>query len=129
MANKIESNSQGRKERRYLPRWEVKSRVRYSKSEADTPLEGESKDLNYKGISLWTSGEFLPNERLQITVFLAEDTSFTLPATVLWAKKSDDRNLIGLQFENTSNEVRDLIFNFAFEHNRDELVKRWFEGF
>ena len=111
----VESNPQ---DRRYLPRWDAANRVIYRKKQDESIHECQSKDINCSGAAIWTEEEIPTQEKINLTVFLSKDVFFSVDATVLWKKKRDDQTLVGVRFDAVAEEIRDLIFNYAFEYNK-----------
>ncbi len=121
--------SSSQSERRYLPRWNTQSRIVYRKLHDNSIHECVSRDINCKGLSILTDDALLPNQKLNMTVYLSDMDYFSIDATVLWKKMSQEKSLVGLHFDMMDEEIRDMIFNFAFEYKKQELLKHWYDGF
>jgi len=114
---------------RYIPRWEVKSRVMYIRPGEIAFHQSESHDINCMGACIFTDEEIPLDEKLNVTIYLTSDISISVTAKVVWEKTVGEQKILGLHFENVSDQVRDLIFNYAFEYKKEDLVKNWFKGF
>jgi len=115
-------------ERRYLPRWEVDNRIIYRKNNEDTAHECRSKDIHAMGACLRSDYDIPPYQELDLTIYLADDIEpIHVRGRTLWRVARDKENLIGIRFERISDKISDLIFNYAFEYKKEELMKRWFK--
>ena len=129
MAKQIGKSSVDNDERRYFPRWEVNNRICYRLEPKNSIHECRSRDLNCCGTCLLTNQSLPPNQKLRMTVYLAEDVSVQVEGKVLWTKpQENDQYLVGVNFLETSKKIQDLILNHAFEINKKDLVRHWFEG-
>ena len=115
-------------DQRYFPRWEVTNRVLYH-TEKDTQLhKGTTKDLSCSGACIQTEKILTPGRKLTMTVWLSTGVKVNLQGTVAWVKMEGEKNFIGIDFFNTSQEAQDLILEHAFELNQDKLTNHWFKG-
>ncbi len=116
-------------ERRYFPRWEVNNRICYRLEPESFSHECRSRDLNCCGACLLTKQSLPPDQKLKMTVYLAEDVCVHVEGKVLWSKpQKNEQYLIGVNFLETSKKIQDLILNHAFEINKNDLVRHWFQG-
>ena len=114
---------------RYLPRWEVTNRVVFHLDDQNHhPLEGQTRDLHCEGACILVNRELKPRQRLKLNIELDKNITVDLQGFVSWCKTSGGQNLVGITFTDTSDAQKDLIFQHAFELNRDEFVKKWFNG-
>lgn len=116
-------------EKRYFPRWEVNNRICYRLEPESLLHECRSRDLNCCGACLLTNQSLEPEQKLKLSVYLAEDVCIHLEGKVLWSKPEPDQQyLVGVNFLETSKKIQDLILDHAFEINKKNLVKHWFKG-
>lgn len=118
-----------RQERRYLPRWEVDNKIIYSK-EAETLLhQCQSKDISATGVCLRTAQDIPPDAKLNLTIYLEENIEpIVVHGQVRWKAARGEENLVGIQFDRVNDKTSDLIFRYAFQNKRDQLMKNWFKG-
>ena len=115
-------------ERRYLPRWEVDNKIIYRKGAEAVDYECRSKDIHAMGACLRTDEDILPNQELDLTIYLADDIEpIHVRGKTLWRVAHDKENLVGIHFERINDKTSDLIFHYAFEYKKEELMKRWFK--
>ncbi len=114
-------------DQRYFPRWDVSNKILYRK-ENDTVLKGcISRNINCTGACLVTQDEMTPSESLQLTIQLAEDMEpIHVQGRVRWVVKSHAENWVGVQFDEVTDKTTGLIFNYAFEYKKDEILNRWY---
>ena len=117
-----------RDEKRYFPRWEVNNRISYRLGPDQRDHECRSRDLNCCGACLLTNQPLFPDQKLRMTVYLAEDVAVHVEGKVLWSKSDDDQFLVGVNFLETSKRIQDIILDYAFEIKKEDLIKHWFKG-
>ena len=113
---------------RYMPRWHVNRPLSYQ-LEGDNELRrGVIKDLNYIGACI--NIDRLPNidQAINLTVQLSKTDFVKLNGKVVWMKGSDDQVQVGVNFKYVDSKERDIIFEHAFEINREEIVGNFFKG-
>ena len=115
-------------ERRYFPRWEVNNRVSYRLNPDRLAHDCRSKDINCCGTCLITDQRLEKDQRLRLTVHLAEGISIQVEGKVLWCKPYDQQYLIGVNFLQTSKQIQDVILEHAFNLRKEDLVRHWFKG-
>ena len=115
------------RDQRYLPRWEVNNRIAYQVQEQEA-REAVSHDLSSVGICLRTQMPLPLDEKVKITVYLSQATTFHVEGHVVWSKGMGGYSLSGVIFENITPEIQELILQYAFEVKREDLVKHWFSG-
>ena len=116
-------------DKRYFPRWEAQNRVIYSTE--NQPLiayETYTKDLSCSGACIVSAEECRPKQKVKLTIFLSEDTHIELEGIILWVKKQEQGNEIGIQFSNTSQKAQSLILKFAFNLDREKYIQHLFKG-
>ena len=130
-----ESNSNGipppqgsKPDQRYFPRWQVKNRIVYR-------LEGEAKvheacscDLSCTGVSLIGGMPLVNDQKLKLQIYLTEDKSVEVEGHPVWTKETEAGHVIGINFTNLNTAIQDKILEYAFELNKKDIVKHWFEG-
>ncbi len=118
------------KDLRYLPRWEVDNRILLRREKEITPHECHSKDINATGVCLRTTEDIKPDTMLNLTIYLAEDIDpIHVYGKVLWKKELEGQHHLGVRFEQMSDNTGNLIFQYAFEYKKEDLIKRWYHGF
>lgn len=116
-------------DRRYLPRWEVDNKILYRRENEVSHHECRSKDINCSGACIRTDEEIPLNQELALTVYLADDIEpVHVHGKTVWRLSKEQENLVGIQFDRISDKTSELIFNYAFEYKKEELMKRWFKG-
>ena len=118
------------KDLRYFPRWEVSNRVVLQRENDALTHECLSKDINSSGACVRTNENVLPNTKLNLTIYLAENIEpIEVYGRVLWQKMFDGESQLGIKFERISDKASNLIFQYAFEYKKEDLIKQWFRGF
>ena len=121
------SDSTTTHDRRYLPRWEVDNKILYQKENEDTYHECRSKDINATGACMRTTEDITPNQQLNLTIYLADDIEpISIHGQTVWRVSREKENLVGIRFDRITEKTSDLIFHYAFEYKKEELMKRWF---
>ena len=115
-------------ERRYFPRWETENRILYSIEDDKTTHECTSKDINCTGLCFVTDEPLVPNQNLKLKVYLNEDISITVKGKISWTKPMDNQTLIGVNFSWVTDRIQETILKYAFELDKEKLVKHWYEG-
>lgn len=113
---------------RYFPRWEVANKVTYKHENGVNLHECLSHDISNTGLCMRTYERIKPNERLAMTIELADGVSVQVSGRSLWQKDGDKDFLVGIRFEEISEKVQDMIFNCAFESQPQQFQQKWFEG-
>lgn len=116
-------------ERRYLPRWQVDNKISYKLEEQPQPYECHSRDINSSGVCIRTTQNIPLQQKLDLTVYLAKDIDpVEVRGSVVWKAQRESENWFGVKFDRVSEKTNDLIFKYAFEHKREEVMKNWFKG-
>lgn len=115
-------------DQRYLPRWNVKNRVKYALCDRDGINEGTTQDLSCAGACLKSEELLMPGQELRMKIFLDEENAVEVLGHVVWNRLSSDGRYAGVHFDTASPECQDTILNYAFEINPDTMVKHWFSG-
>ncbi|OGX25118.1 MAG: hypothetical protein A3D10_09390 [Omnitrophica WOR_2 bacterium RIFCSPHIGHO2_02_FULL_48_11] len=123
-----QSAARSESDRRYFPRWEVQNRVLYRLENAELTKECQSRDINCSGACLCSEQNLLVNQRLKLTLFLADNVSVHVDGKVLWTQTNHNDYLIGVNFVDTHEEIQGMILQYAFELKKSDLVKHWFKG-
>lgn len=123
---KIEETSEA--DQRYLPRWEIRNRVLYSLDSDQYPKEGRTKDLSGTGVCILTRENIIPHQKIQLTIYLSEGTMVKVQGNVVWVRPSTIENQLGINFREISDDAQELILQHAFEINKSEVLKHWFNG-
>lgn len=115
-------------DQRYFPRWEVNNRVLYQLEDQADIMQGKTKDLSCAGACIAVDRP-LTNQKIKLTFFLSRNASVDVEGNVLWSLKTDEGDVeIGVAFTEISPQSQDLILQHAFEVNREEVVRHWFDG-
>lgn len=122
------TNSSNDSDKRYFPRWEVNNRVVYHLEGEKNPHAGQTKDLSCAGACIVGETHIAPQQKMKISIQLAEGVKVTLNARVLWMKTENNQTHMGIAFYNTPDEVQNLILQHAFELDKDKVLKYWFKG-
>ncbi len=130
LPQKEKSGYTASQDRRYLPRWEVDNKIFFKKENEIMPHECRGKDIHCAGACIRTREEIPLNQKLNLTIYLADDIDpIHVRGRALWLRRQDNENLVGIQFDSVREKVSDIIFSYAFEYRRDELMKLWFKDF
>jgi len=119
--------SQGR-DMRYFPRWNVSGRVLYHVDWDKEPREGKAKDISCAGACIIGEKYIEPFQKIDLTVYLTEETKIKLNGHVQWVRSHDDSLQMGVIFYDTPDHVQELILQHAFEVDREQMIKQWFKG-
>ena len=119
---------QGGTDQRYFPRWEVKNRVVYQTATEEVETECESKDLSCAGICIATKEKLTPQQRVKLTIYLAQEKMVNVEGNVIWNRPWGTRNFAGIVFANMSVATQELILRHAFTIKKNEVIHHWFEG-
>ncbi len=115
-------------DKRYIPRWSVQNKILYRKEKNSTYQEAYSKDINSSGACFSCPEEIKPSAKLTLVLYLADAVAVEVTGRVLWNKDAQPHNLVGVRFENTSEQVQEMILQYAFECKKEALTRHWFEG-
>lgn len=125
----LEQKSEQDQDRRYLPRWKISNKVLYRRAKEVFYREARSRDISATGLCLSALDLIAVNERLNISIYLAQERDpILVRGKAVWRKLHGSENMIGIQFDSVDNKTSELIFKYAFEFKRDEVMKRWFKG-
>ncbi|MFT5388269.1 MAG: c-di-GMP-binding flagellar brake protein YcgR [Candidatus Omnitrophota bacterium] len=116
-------------ESRYFPRWDVVRDVSCHLSKDEQQFQARTKDLNCTGTCISVEHLLIPDQDITLFISLAPDKEVKVSGKIVWVKPVEDqKNNIGIRFDELSPLVKDTIFNYAFEVKHDEVVKHWFDG-
>lgn len=115
-------------DQRYFPRWDVKNRVLYKLEKDQQPHEGYTKDLHCAGLCLRVDDQLRPKQKLKLTVHLANETTIQAEGTVMWIKDLGDHREAGISFSQLSDLAKNLIFEYAFQVRKKDVIRQWFKG-
>jgi hypothetical protein len=121
-------NNEFQNDGRYFPRWEVANKVTYRKEHGVSDHDCVSRDISNTGVCLRTYEKIIPNEKLSMTIQLDGGVSVQAQGRTVWEKDNGNDFLVGVRFEELSQKVQDMIFNFAFEGSPSRFQEKWFEG-
>lgn len=125
----LTDSNRTRDDRRYLPRWQVNNKILYRRPDTPEEYECQSKDVNGTGACLRNPTSFIPNEKLDLTIYLVENIEpIRAQGHVVWQASQGGENLAGIHFDRISTKDQDCIFEYAFEFKKEELFKNWFKG-
>lgn len=113
---------------RYFPRWNASNLIFYTSEDNPQSREGYTKDLSCAGASIYVREPLSRSQKLKITIQLSPRINIDVQATVLWQKKDESPHLTGVAFFETSDTTQDLILRYAFEIDRERLIRHWFYG-
>ena len=127
-ANSAEKN-RAVSDRRYLPRWEVHNKILFRREEETACRQCLSKDINSIGTCIVTEEPVELNKPLVMTIYLADDIEpIEAVGRPIWNSVKENQNLAGVRFERISSKARDLIFQFAFVHKKEDLMWQWYKN-
>ena len=106
---------------RYIPRWSVQNKVLYRKEKNSSYHEARSKDINSSGACFSCPEEIKPSSKLNLVLYLADHVAVEVTGRVLWNKDGKANKLVGVRFENISEQVQDMILEYAFACKRDNF--------
>src|SRR5262245_43081524 len=115
-------------DKRYLPRWKVNSRVLYHKQNNGAFHECKSANINAEGACITTTEALPVDQILDLIIYLTPLVSIHVEGKVLWSVAKAQENMIGLQLINVSEKTQEMILQYAFDFNKDALIKHWFKG-
>ena len=117
------------KDRRYLPRWKINSKILYRKAGDVAYREARSNDVSATGLCLSAPDDVAIAEELNMTIYLVpEQDPISVQGKAVWRKLHGAENMVGIQLDRINDKTSELIFKYAFEFKRDELMKLWFKG-
>jgi c-di-GMP-binding flagellar brake protein YcgR len=115
-------------DQRYFPRWEVANKVVYKHEDGVNFHECLSRDISNTGLCLRSYEKIEANKKLLLTIELVDGVTIQAQGRVMWAKDNQKDCIVGVRFENISEQVQDMIFNCAFENQTKQFQEKWFEG-
>ncbi|HOW36277.1 MAG TPA: PilZ domain-containing protein [Candidatus Omnitrophota bacterium] len=123
-------SSPSTQDRRYLPRWEVDSKILLRIGDNAVENECRSKDINCAGTCIRTAEKINPNQLLDLTIHLSDDVQpIHARGKAVWSRAQGESNLVGVHFDRIKANDQDLIFQYAFEYKRTDVMRNWFKGF
>lgn len=123
---KIQQGEQ-RSDQRHFPRWEISNCVLYRLENETRPRLGNTKDLNCAGARIASQEDISTNQRIQVTLYLTEKITVDLDAHIVWANKVNEETQFGISFIDAPGDAEELIFQHAFEMNKEKIVHDWFK--
>ncbi len=122
-------NSAYRKEdKRYLPRWKSRNRVKFVLPHGGDVEECETIDLSCSGVGLKVPRSLVPGQSLKMKIFLDRQNTIDVQGKVMWNRIVQDGRYVGVMFDRASLDAHEMILNYAFELNPDDVKKHWFSG-
>ena len=115
-------------DKRYFPRWEVAESVRYHLEGEDRFHVAQTRDISCAGACIAGDVHVAPNQMVKITIEIADGVKVKLNARILWVKDKDGEPQMGVTFQDTPDDIQDLILQHAFELDRDKFLKQLFKG-
>ncbi|MDP3143358.1 MAG: PilZ domain-containing protein [Candidatus Omnitrophota bacterium] len=120
-------------DRRDLGRWTIQGKVCYKKIGDFRECDCSSEDISTRGIRLATVEELIPDTQLDLRIQLAEGLNpVYAKGKVVWQAADKDSQEghfnTGVYFDSIGDQDREAIYNYAYNHKRDEIVNRWFQG-
>jgi len=116
-------------DRRYLPRWDVTNKVLYRETDDAVYRESTSKDINASGACICVRDSFDIGDKIILTIHMSKKSPpIHAKGRVVWRVLKDAESLVGIYFEKISEKAKDIIYDYAFEYKKDDLLKLWFEG-
>ena len=115
-------------ERRHFPRWDLNNRLLYHFENNSDGHIGCLKNLSTAGASVYIEKPLEIGQKLKLTIRLSEIRIVTVEARAMWIQHAKNGFLIGVDFDNVTEQNRQLILDHAFELNRQQLVNHWFQG-
>ncbi len=123
------SNGLNKSDKRYFPRWETRNRVLYRLESSSQTHEALTKDLSCAGASLSLTDHVRINQRIELTLFLPDQSTLKLEGKVLWVKSDfSNHREAGIIFHNTSEEAQEKILEYAFHIDKKKFVDNFFKG-
>ena len=86
------------------------------------------RSISNTGICLRTYEKVQPNQKLLMTIELVDGVSIQVQGRAIWEKIEEKDFLVGVHFEGISEKVQEMIFNCAFESQKDQFQQKWYEG-
>ena len=123
-----QNNSSRGADKRYIPRWEVRNKILYSKENASSYQETSSKNINCNGACLYCDEPLIPDQKINLVLYLSESIAVEIKGKILWKRTEDHQNLIGVRFEEASPQIKEMILQYAFEYKKDDVISHWFKG-
>jgi len=120
-------------DRRRFTRWTIADKVYYKQEGSSEEYECLSKDISCSGMCFSPSKAVTPNSDLDLKIYVGNDYSPVLvKGKVVWVAPSmssaDAPFLAGVHFDSIKDSDKDAIFNYVYQNNRDQIVKRWWQG-
>ncbi len=103
-------------DRRYLPRWQVDTKILIRKERDFLAYPCHSKDMNCSGVCVKTEKDFDINQKLFLTIYLMQaGEPIQACGRTIWKVFEDSHYSLGVYFERIAKSAQDLILNHAFE--------------
>jgi hypothetical protein len=115
-------------EKRYLPRWKVRNRVKFALTDGGDIDECETFDLSCSGACLRLSRSLIPGQNLRMKIFLDNESAVDVNGHVVWNRIAQEGRYAGVVFDRAPLDVHETILNYAFEVDSEDVVKHWFSG-
>jgi Tfp pilus assembly protein PilZ len=115
-------------EKRYLPRWEIQNRVSFQFPEERDYHYATTRDLSCSGVCITTEENIHLGQKLKLTIELSQHSSVTLWGQVVWIKSHSIKKSVGIDFLEPGEEIKETILQYAFEIDKEKVVKHWFQG-
>lgn len=98
---------------RYLPRWEVNNRVLLKEENSKVYKEFSTVDVSATGLCLKKTQEIKKNKKLNLVIYLNKCVAVHAKGHVCWEKKKGKGKILGVYFDEISDEAQDFIFDYA----------------
>jgi hypothetical protein len=131
MPSPIQENNPGtnNSDKRYFPRWEVTNRVTFRlDGQEDIRLEAKTKDLSCAGACILTQQKIPEDQKLKLVIELADGSHIRVNGRSVWSRFWEKNYEIGISFLDSSDKMRELILENAYELNQNEIYQHWFKG-
>ena len=122
-------------DKRYLPRWQSLSPVKYVLNDNAKYFAGRTQNLNSSGACIETAFSLekstrplIPQQKLELIIYLSDMHIVRMTGRVVWASDEDGKIKAGIRFDEVDEETQQMIFEHAFEYNKKDIVKNWFKG-
>ena len=113
---------------RYFPRWAVNNRITCQRLYDKNKYEGQTSDLSCAGACIRVYENFDDREQVNLTIHFSDRESISLTGKVVWKQRNGLETKVGIDFINVNQITQDTILKYAFEVNREALLKYWFSG-
>ncbi|MFN7171083.1 MAG: PilZ domain-containing protein, partial [Candidatus Omnitrophota bacterium] len=110
-------------ERRKITRWSIHKPVEIKLSGAETFIEAQLLDINFKGLQISLKPKLPKDTVVKFLLVLSKDLTLEIEAWVMWQRTIDVHNIYGLYFTKVSDNDKEKIYKFIYKHSPQEIVK------